>query len=107
MNGCVLFDGGFQPRGACDDPDWHSLRRAWIGANALSKPFTLAFGTWRPSSWQAGVFTIVRFKLVTRGSGTRIVFDQAGLLTDEDRWKHLDEGWPRNYWEPLRKYLGK
>ena len=42
---------------------------------------------------------------VARGAGTRIIFDQAGLLEDEAQWKHLDEGWPRNYWEPLRKYL--
>ena len=60
---------------------------------------------WRPSSWPAGVYTVVRFDLVARGSGTRIIFDQAGLLEDEAEWKHLNEGWPRNYWDPLRKYL--
>ncbi len=60
---------------------------------------------WRPSSWPAGVYTVVRFDLVAKGSGTRIVFDQAGFLEDEAEWKHLSEGWPRNYWEPLRKYL--
>ncbi len=60
---------------------------------------------WRPSNWAAGVYTVVRFELVARGSGTRIMFDQAGLLEDEAEWKHLNEGWPRNYWDPLRKYL--
>ncbi len=38
-----------------------------------------------------------------RCNGTRIVFDYAGFT--ENKWEHLNEGWPRNYWEPLRKYL--
>ena len=47
--------------------------------------------------------SIVKFELVMRCNGTRIVFDYAGFT--EDKWEHLNEGWPRNYWEPLRKYL--
>ena len=58
---------------------------------------------WRPASWPAGVYSIVRFELVARGSGTRIVFDHAGFT--EDKWETLNDGWPRMYWEPLRKYL--
>jgi hypothetical protein len=34
-NGCVLFGGGLHIRGFCDDPDWHSLRRAWIGDDSF------------------------------------------------------------------------
>lgn len=62
---------------------------------------------WRTSDWKPGFYTIVRFALVARGSGTRIVFDQAGFLEDDAEWKHLKEGWPQMYWEPLRKYLDK
>jgi hypothetical protein len=40
VNGCVLFDGGLHIRGACERPYWHSLRRVWIGADALSNLFT-------------------------------------------------------------------
>jgi len=36
VNGCILFDGGLHIRGACELPDWHSLRNVWIGSNALS-----------------------------------------------------------------------
>jgi hypothetical protein len=36
VNGCVLFGGGLHIRGACIDPDWHSLRRVWFGEDALS-----------------------------------------------------------------------
>jgi activator of HSP90 ATPase len=58
---------------------------------------------WRPASWSAGVYSIVRFELVARGSGTRIVLDHTGF--PEENREHLSEGWPRNYWDPLRKYL--
>lgn len=58
---------------------------------------------WRPSSWPAGVYSIVRFELTARGSGTRIVLDHAGFT--EDHWESFQTGWPGNYWEPLRKYL--
>jgi activator of HSP90 ATPase len=57
---------------------------------------------WRPSSWPAGVYSIVRFELTARGSGTRIVLDRAGFT--EDHWESF-QGWSGNYWEPLRKYL--
>jgi hypothetical protein len=36
VNGCVIYDGGLHIRGACDYPDWHSLRRFWTGDDRLS-----------------------------------------------------------------------
>src|SRR5262245_55500400 len=36
INGCVLFGGGLHMRGCTDDPDWHSLRRVWVGDHRLS-----------------------------------------------------------------------
>jgi hypothetical protein len=36
VNGCVVYDGGLHIRGACSIPDWHSLRRFWIGDDSLS-----------------------------------------------------------------------
>ncbi|MGO9254974.1 MAG: SRPBCC domain-containing protein [Bryobacteraceae bacterium] len=49
---------------------------------------------WRPASWPAGVYSIVRFELVARGSGTRIVFDHEARAPGftEDKWKDLSEG---------------
>lgn len=75
------------------------------GRNIELVPNQRIVQAWRASFWEAGFYTIVRFNLVARDSGTRIVFDQAGFLEDEAEWKHLDEGWPRMYWDPLRKYL--
>jgi activator of HSP90 ATPase len=58
---------------------------------------------WRPAAWPSGVYSIVKFELVARGAGTRIVLDHAGF--SEDKWEGLNEGWPLRYWEPLHKYL--
>lgn len=58
---------------------------------------------WRPATWAAGVYSIVRFELVASGAGTRIVLDHAGFA--EDKWEGLNEGWPKMYWVPLRKFL--
>ncbi|HEX9961810.1 MAG TPA: hypothetical protein VGB00_12805, partial [Pyrinomonadaceae bacterium] len=38
-NGFVLFDGGLHVRGAVLSPDWHSLRKVWLGDFALYKLF--------------------------------------------------------------------
>jgi len=58
---------------------------------------------WREVSWPAGVYSLVKFELVARGSETHLVFDHTGI--SEDDWGHLNEGWPLRYWDPLRKYL--
>jgi activator of HSP90 ATPase len=58
---------------------------------------------WRSAAWPAGEYTIVRFALAPRGSGTRLTLDHAGFT--EDKWESLSEGWHSHYWEPLRAYL--
>jgi len=74
------------------------------GRNVELVPNQRIVQAWRPAAWPAGVYSIVRFELVAHGSGTRINFDHTGF--PEANWEHLNEGWPRNYWEPLRSYLG-
>jgi hypothetical protein len=37
LNGFVQFHGGLHVRGACREPDWHSLRDAWVEENALHR----------------------------------------------------------------------
>ena len=59
---------------------------------------------WREASWSPGIYSLVKFELVARSFGTRVVFDQTGIA--EHDWEHLNEGWPIRYWEPLHKYLG-
>jgi len=73
------------------------------GRNVELIPNQRVVQAWRPASWPSGVYSIVRFELVARGPGTRIVLDHAGF--PEEQWEHLSEGWPFNYWGPLHKYL--
>lgn len=38
-NGYVAYHGGLHVRGACQSPEWHSLRAAWIGPRAICRLF--------------------------------------------------------------------
>jgi hypothetical protein len=40
-NGFVMFDGGLHIRGACLEPEWHSLRKVWEGEFALSSLYPI------------------------------------------------------------------
>jgi activator of HSP90 ATPase len=59
---------------------------------------------WRAAAWPEGVYSITRFELQGQDSATRIVFDHTGF--PPDLAEHLESGWQKNYWEPLRKHLG-
>jgi activator of HSP90 ATPase len=56
---------------------------------------------WRPTSWPAGVYSIVRFELKSRGQGTHLVFDHVGF--PEGEHEHLAKGWENHYWTLLKK----
>jgi uncharacterized protein YndB with AHSA1/START domain len=58
---------------------------------------------WRTGGWDPGVYSIVKFELVEQGSGTKIVFDQAGF--PKGAAEDLAAGWKAHYWEPLAKLL--
>jgi activator of HSP90 ATPase len=74
-----------------------------VGRNVELIPNQRIVQAWRPASWPAGVYSIVKFELVAHGSGTRILFDHTGF--PEGDWESLNDGWKRMYWEPLRTYL--
>lgn len=59
---------------------------------------------WRVGNWPEGVYSIVRFELEPQGNGTVITFDQSGF--PEAHREHLESGWHKMYWEPLKTYLG-
>ena len=58
---------------------------------------------WRPASWQAGLYSMVRFELSGGVNVTHIVFDHTGF--PEGDFRHLNQGWYDRYWGPLQKYL--
>jgi activator of HSP90 ATPase len=59
---------------------------------------------WRPAYWKPGVYSIVKFELADSSSGTKLVLDHKGFPDGDG--KSLLDGWSKNYWEPLAKYLG-
>jgi activator of HSP90 ATPase len=58
---------------------------------------------WRPASWDQGIYSIARFELVPKDSGTTIVFDHTGF--PEGKYDGLLSGWNGHYWGPLAKFL--
>ena len=58
---------------------------------------------WRPGDWPAGVYSIARFELARKGSGTLLVFEHTGFPSGAA--DHLAQGWKLNYWQPLAKVL--
>lgn len=73
------------------------------GRNVDLVPNTRIVQAWRPADWPEGVYTLARFELRDEGGKTRLVFEQDAV--PQDAMEHLDGGWKRMYWEPLRKYL--
>jgi len=58
---------------------------------------------WRPAYWKPGVYSIVKFEFSDSGTDTKLVLDHSGF-PDGDA-KGLLDGWNKNYWVPLAKYL--
>jgi activator of HSP90 ATPase len=74
-----------------------------VGRNVELVPNQRIVQAWRPSHWDAGVFSIVEFELKPKGSGTLVILDHKGF--PEGDFDHLEWGWATHYWEPLKKYF--
>lgn len=58
---------------------------------------------WRVGVWPDGVYSIVRFTLDEADDGTKLTLDHSGF--PDDAAEHLEGGWHKMYWEPLKAYL--
>jgi len=58
---------------------------------------------WRPTHWDAGVYSIAHFEFTPRAAETTLIFDHTGFPAGE--YDHLDFGWHSHYWDPLKKFL--
>ena len=58
---------------------------------------------WRPAYWEPGVYSLVKFEFSDSGAGTKIVLDHRGIPDGDG--KTLLEGWSKNYWQPMAKFL--
>ncbi|MGH8130385.1 MAG: SRPBCC family protein [Steroidobacteraceae bacterium] len=58
---------------------------------------------WRAGMWPKGVYSIVRITLEKAGDETKVTLDQSGF--PEGAAEHLEGGWHKMYWQPLKAYL--
>jgi len=76
-----------------------------VGRNLELVPDRRIVQAWRVVPWPEGIFSIARFELTGKSSGSRVVLDHTGF--PPELAEHLASGWDENYWKALRKYLGQ
>jgi activator of HSP90 ATPase len=74
-----------------------------VGRNIEIVPSQRVVQAWRPTHWEPGVYSIVKFELRPRVDSTTVVLDHTGF--PEGEFDHLEPGWHLRYWEPLKKYF--
>ena len=74
-----------------------------VGRNVELIPNQRIVQAWRPTHWDPGVYSIVKFELKPQDSQTILVLDHTGF--PEGEFDHLGTGWKSHYIEPLKKYL--
>lgn len=58
---------------------------------------------WRAGPWPDGLYSIVKFDLVSVGDSTELSLQHTGFPDDEA--DHLAGGWQKMYWEPLKAHF--
>lgn len=72
-----------------------------VGRNVELVPSQRIVQAWRPTHWDPGIFSIVKFDLKAVGSGTTIVLDHTGF--PEGEFDSLSSGWHSHYLDNLKK----
>jgi activator of HSP90 ATPase len=73
------------------------------GRNVELIPNQRIVQAWRPTHWDSGVYSIVKFELKPRAAETTIILDHTGF--PEGEYDSLNSGWKARYWDPLKKFL--
>jgi activator of HSP90 ATPase len=74
-----------------------------VGRNVEIVPAARLVQAWRPTHWEPGVYSLVRFALKAQDPGTLVVLDHTGF--PEGDYDSLYSGWQSHYWEPLRAVI--
>jgi activator of HSP90 ATPase len=74
-----------------------------VGRNIELIPNQRIVQAWRPTHWDSGIYSIVKFELKPQASETTVILDHTGF--PEGEYDNLNTGWKPRYWDPLRKYL--
>jgi activator of HSP90 ATPase len=73
------------------------------GRNIELLPGQRIVQAWRPTHWDPGVYSVVKFDFKPNAAGTLLILDHTGF--PEGDYDHLYPGWKLRYWDPLAKYL--
>jgi activator of HSP90 ATPase len=73
------------------------------GRNVELKSAQRIVQAWRAGNWPEGEYSIAHFELTAHGTGSKLTFEHVGF--PEAMREHLDGGWHKMYWEPLKKHL--
>ena len=74
-----------------------------VGRHIELRPNTRIVQAWRVASWAEGSYSIVKFEIDESGDSTTITLEHSGFPADAA--EHLEGGWHKMYWEPLKAYL--
>jgi activator of HSP90 ATPase len=74
------------------------------GRNVELIPSQRIVQAWRAGNWPEGVYSIAKLELEAQDSSTKLILHHVGF--PEGNGEHLESGWHKMYWEPLKKYLG-
>jgi len=72
------------------------------GHNIELKDNEMVVQAWRAGNWPEGAYSIVRIDLESTGDSTKLTLEHSAYPQDAE--KHLEGGWHKMYWEPLKAY---
>ncbi len=73
------------------------------GRHIVLTPNEQIIQAWRVGTWPDGQFSIVKFDIAGSDKTATIELEHSAFPEGED--DHLDGGWHKMYWEPLKSYL--
>ena len=73
------------------------------GRNIETIPNRRIVQAWRAGNWPEGAYSIVKFEIEAEGTGSKLTLEHSAF--PEGSAQHLEGGWHKMYWEPLKKYL--
>jgi len=74
-----------------------------VGRHLELNPNKRIVQAWRAGPWAEGVYSIVKFEINKSGASTIVNLQHTGF--PEDAAEHLEGGWHKMYWEPLKAYF--
>ena len=81
-----------------------SLFDGWLtGRQVELIPNEMIAQAWRFQNWESGIYSMIRFKLLPEGNGTRLILDQDGIPAVFH--EHVKTNWDGFYFAPFRKHF--